>query len=139
MSTTPAGTSPPKLLPLSADAGNGGVAPRGRETYVFDVAESRRGYPINKLCASFRSPQQRERFSADEAAYCDEYGLSAEHRRAVLARDWVTMLDLGGSIFYIFKLAQLDGRSMQYLGGTFTGTTAEEFAAQMRAGGRSYG
>ena len=132
-------TTSPTVLRLRDDAGNGGAAPRGRETYVFDLAESRRGYAINKMCASLRSPQQRERFSADEGAYCDEYALSAEHRRAVLDRDWVTMLDLGGSIFYIFKLAQLDGRSMQYLGGAFTGTTAEEFAAQMRAGGRSFG
>jgi protocatechuate 4,5-dioxygenase alpha chain len=33
----------------------------------------------------------------------------------------------------------MDGRSMQYLGGVFTGMTEEEFVAVMRAGGRTDG
>jgi protocatechuate 4,5-dioxygenase alpha chain len=49
------------------------------------------------------------------------------------------MIDLGGSIFYVFKLAMIDGRSMQYLGGVFTGMTEDEFVAAMRAGGRRDG
>lgn len=32
------------------------------------------------------------------------YGLTAEQREAVLSRDWTRMLELGGSIFYVFKL-----------------------------------
>jgi protocatechuate 4,5-dioxygenase alpha chain len=43
------------------------------------------------------------------------------------------MIDLGGSIFYVYKLAMLDGRSLQYLGGVFSGMTEEEFVAAMRA------
>ena len=39
----------------------------------------------------------------------------------MLDRDWQAMIDLGGSIFYVYKLAMMDGRSMQYLGGVFTG------------------
>ena len=46
------------------------------------------------------------------------------------------MIDLGGSIFYVYKLAMMDGRSMQYLGGVFTGMTEEEFAAELKSGGR---
>jgi protocatechuate 4,5-dioxygenase alpha chain len=46
------------------------------------------------------------------------------------------MLDLGGSIFYVYKLAMMDGKSMQYLGGVFTGMTEEEFVAALRSGGR---
>ena len=53
-----------------------------------------------------------------------------------MERDWQAMLDLGGSIFYVFKLAMIDGKSMQYLGGVFTGMTEEEFAAALQAGGR---
>jgi protocatechuate 4,5-dioxygenase alpha chain len=49
------------------------------------------------------------------------------------------MLELGGSIFYVFKLAVLDNRSMQYLGGVFTGMSAEDFTEAMKAGGRSFG
>lgn len=107
--------------------------------YVFDVAQSRRGYALNRMCASLKDAGSRERFSRDEAAYCDAYGLSPHQKRAVLERDWTGMLELGGSIFYTFKLAAVDGRSMQYLGGVFTGMTAEEFAEAMRAGGRTIG
>jgi protocatechuate 4,5-dioxygenase alpha chain len=106
------------------------------DTYVFDGATSRRGYRMNKLFMSLRDAPARERFRTDEAAYCDEFGLSPEQCKAVVERDWQAMLDLGGSIFYVYKLAMMDGKSMQYLGGVFTGMTEEEFVAALRAGGR---
>lgn len=110
-----------------------------RDTYVFDLAQTRRGYALNRMCGSLKDPENRSRFGEDEAAYCDAYGLTAEQKKAVLDRDWTAMLDLGGSIFYTFKLAMVDQKSMQYLGGVFTGMTAEEFAAAMRSGGRNFG
>ena len=106
------------------------------DTYIFDGNTSRRGYRMNKMFMSLRGAAARERFLADEAAYCDEFGLSEAQKQAVLARDWQAMLDLGGSIFYVYKLAMMDGKSMQYLGGVFTGMTEEEFVAALRAGGR---
>ncbi|MFI6309849.1 hypothetical protein ACIBEK_06900 [Nocardia fusca] len=116
------------------------TAPRkARDTYLFTLAESRRGFAINNLCASLCSARNRAEFSADESAYCDKFRLAPEQKRAICERDWISLLDLGGSIFYIFKLAQLDHRSMQYLGGVFTGMTPEEFAEAMRSGGRSFG
>jgi protocatechuate 4,5-dioxygenase alpha chain len=57
----------------------------------------------------------------------------------VLDRDWPAMLELGGNIFVVVKLAVLDGRSMQYLGGVFSGLGEDRFVAEMRAGGRSTG
>ena len=108
-------------------------------TPIFDGETSRRGFRMNKLFMSLRSVESRERFSADEAAYCREFGLTPEQERAVLARDWNAMIDLGGSIFYVYKLAMMDGRSMQYLGGVFTGMTEDEFVAALRAAGRREG
>ena len=109
------------------------------DTYVFDGAMSRRGYRMNKMFMSLRSAAARERFLADEAGYCSEFGLTEEQQKAVVERDWQAMLDLGGSIFYVYKLAMMDGKSMQYLGGVFTGMTEEEFVAALRAGGRTDG
>jgi protocatechuate 4,5-dioxygenase alpha chain len=106
------------------------------DTYVFDGETSRRGYRMNKMFMSLRDAPARERFRADEEACCEEFGLSPEQRKAVVERDWQAMLDLGGSIFYVYKLAMMDGKSMQYLGGVFTGMTEEEFVAALRAGGR---
>jgi protocatechuate 4,5-dioxygenase alpha chain len=108
-------------------------------TPIFDGETSRRGFRMNKLFMSLRTEGNRERFLADEAAYCREFGLSPEQQRAVLDRDWQAMIDLGGSIFYVYKLAMMDGRSMQYLGGVFTGMGEADFVAAMRAGGRRDG
>ena len=108
-------------------------------TPVFDGQTSRRGLRMNKMFMSFRSAESRARFLADEPAYCREFGLTPEQEEAVVDRDWQAMIDLGGSIFYVYKLAMLDGRSMQYLGGVFTGMTEEDFQAALRAGGRRDG
>jgi protocatechuate 4,5-dioxygenase alpha chain len=108
-------------------------------TPIFDGDTSRRGLRMNKLFMSLRDAANRERFLADEAAYCREFGLSEQQQEAVLDRDWQAMIDLGGSIFYVYKLAMMDGRSMQYLGGVFTGMGEEDFLAAMRAGGRRDG
>lgn len=112
---------------------------KARDDYLLDLSATRRGYALNRMCLSLKDTDNRARFSADEPAYCDAYGLSPEQRKAVLERDWTAMLDLGGSIFYTYKLAMLDKKSMQYLGGVFTGMTLEEFTAVMRSGGRKFG
>lgn len=117
----------------------GATVTKARDDYLLDLEASRRGYALNRMCGSFMREENRRRFSEDEAAYCDAYGLSPEQKRAVLARDWTAMLELGGSIFYIFKLAMMDKKSMQYLGGVFTGMSAEEFTEVMRSGGRKFG
>lgn len=119
------------------DAGSKGSP--ARDTYVFDIPGGRRGARINRLCASLKHEENRRDFLADEAAYCDRFHLEPGQRRAILERDWTGMLDMGASIFYTFKLAQVDKLSMQYLGGVFSGITEEEFTRQMRSGGRSFG
>jgi protocatechuate 4,5-dioxygenase alpha chain len=108
-------------------------------TFVFNGHAARRGYRLNKMLMSFRDPAARQRFLADESGYCDEFGLTDAQRDAVLDRDWQSLCEEGGSIFYVFKLAMVDGKSMQHLGGAFTGMTEQEFVAMMRAGGRTGG
>jgi protocatechuate 4,5-dioxygenase alpha chain len=129
--TTPAAAEPGRSV--SRDA------PHAKDTYVFDIAAGRRGAAINRLCASFKDERNRHDFLSDEEAYCSRFDLTDEQRRAILDRDWVGMLDLGASIFYLFKLAQVDSRSMQYLGGVFSGMTEEEFRSLMASGGRHFG
>jgi protocatechuate 4,5-dioxygenase alpha chain len=108
-------------------------------TYLFGIEDSRRGFGLNKMCGSLTSIENRSRFLAEEAAYCEQFALSPDQRTAVLDRDWRAMLDLGGSIFYIYKLAMVDGKSMQYLGGVFTDMTTDQFIAALSAGGRHFG
>ena len=110
-----------------------------RDNYVLDLAQARRGYALNRLLGSLTDAASRRRFSRDEAAYCDAFGLSPEQRQAVVERDWPGLLELGASVFYAFKLTMVDRTSMQHLSAAFTGMSAEEFAAVMRAGGRTFG
>ena len=56
----------------------------------------------------------------------------------MLGRDWLRLLELGGNVYYTYKLAACDGMTFQDLAGQQTGMTAEDFAQMMLpAAGRS--
>ena len=105
-------------------------------TYVFDGRRSQQGYHLNMFCMSLNAESNRERFRADEAAYLDGFELSTAQRHAVLERDWLGLLQLGGNIYYTFKLAIFDGLSMQDVGGAMSGVSGQEFSQMMIDGGR---
>jgi protocatechuate 4,5-dioxygenase alpha chain len=106
-------------------------------TFVFDGRRSREGYWLNMFCMSLRDEANREAFRADEAGYLDRFALTPEQREAVLTRDWLRMLELGGNIYYTFKLAACDGMTFQQLAAKQTGVSEEEYVGMMVAGGRS--
>ena len=106
-------------------------------TYVQDGEHTRKGYRLNKFCMSLNTAENREAFKADEAAYLEQFSLTDEQRQAVLDRDWLGMLRLGGNIYYTFKLAIFDGRSMQYVGGHMSDVSEDVFRQMMLDGGRS--
>jgi len=118
--------------------------PTGRDyrqipgTYVFDGEHCRKGYALNMFCKSLDSEGNREAFRADSTGYLDRFDLSIDQRRAVLERDWIAMLRLGGNIYYTFKLAIFDGLTMQHVGAAMSadGMSVEQFRAMMIAGGR---
>ncbi|MCY4516231.1 MAG: protocatechuate 4,5-dioxygenase subunit alpha [Acidimicrobiaceae bacterium] len=105
-------------------------------TYVFDGRRSQQGYHLNMFCMSLNIEANRERFGADEHTYLDGFDLTLSQRQAVLERDWLGMLRLGGNIYYTFKLAIFDGLSMQDVGGSMSGISSQEFTQMMIDGGR---
>jgi protocatechuate 4,5-dioxygenase alpha chain len=105
-------------------------------TFVFDGRRSRRGYPLNSFLMSLNDAANREAFKADEAAYLDRFVLDDEQREAVLRREWLRLLEVGGNVYYTYKLASCDGMSFRDLAGKQTGMTLDEFAEMMRSGGR---
>ena len=106
-------------------------------TYVFDGDHCRAGYNLNMFCMSLNKEANREAFARDESAYLDGFAISPEQKQAVLDRDYLRLLQLGGNIYYTFKIAIFDGRSMQYVGGAMSGVSEEEFRQMMLSGGRS--
>lgn len=106
-------------------------------TYVFDADHYRKGYNLNMFCMSLNDPKNRATFGEDEEAYLDRWELTAEQRQAVLDREWLDMLRLGGNIYYTFKIAIFDGLSMQAVGGAMSGISEDDFKQMMVGGGRN--
>lgn len=106
-------------------------------TYLFDRHRSRQGYHLNMFYFSLMKDENRKAFLADEEAYLDRFPMTAEQRKAVIARDWLGMIKLGGNIYYMSKMGATLGRSFQYMAGAMSGVTQEEYADMMKAGGRS--
>ena len=106
-------------------------------TRVFTAARARQGYHLNQFAMSLMKEENRTRFLADEKAYLDEWQISEEAKQAVLARDYIAMIDCGGNIYFLSKLFSTDKKSFQFAAGSMTGMTQEEYAEMMLKGGRS--
>ena len=106
-------------------------------TFVFNADRSRQGYGINMFCMSLMKDANRKAFKANEAEYLKKYPLTPEQTDAILKRDYNRMLELGGNIYFTAKLGATDGHSFRHLAATMTGSTQEDYAAMMLAGGRS--
>lgn len=102
-------------------------------TLIFGPEQAQRGYALNKMCFSFNDAANRAEFLRDEAAYCKRYGLTQAQTDAMLKRDLLTLLDLGGNAYYLAKFAGILGLNMQDIGALQTGMTVEEFKAKLRA------
>ena len=105
-------------------------------TIVFTGELARKGFGLNQFCMSLMKAENRDRFKSDERAYLNDWPLDQAQKDAVVARDYGRMLELGGNIFFVLKLAATDGRSTQSVAATLAGQSVEDYAAMMRAGGR---
>ena len=106
-------------------------------TTLFDAAQARKGYALNKMCYSFNSADNREAFKADEDAYCAKYGLNAEQREAIRAKNVLQLIAAGGNVCYLAKFAGIFGLDVQDLGAQQTGMSKDEFKAKLVAAGRN--
>jgi protocatechuate 4,5-dioxygenase alpha chain len=106
-------------------------------TFVFDADRSREGYHLNMFCMSLMKEANRKAFKANEADYLNRFPMTAQQREAILKRDYNRMLELGGNIYFTAKLGATDGHSFQHMAAVMTGSTQEDYAKMMLAGGRS--
>src|SRR5678816_4348348 len=106
-------------------------------TTIFDAEQSRKGYWLNQFCMSLMKPENRTRFKANERAYLDEWAMTEEQKQGVLTRDLNRCIAAGGNIYFLAKIGATDGKSFQYMAGSMTGMTEEEYRDMMIAGGRS--
>ncbi len=101
----------------------------GTEPFGGDLAM--RGYALNDMCFSFNSQANRDAFAADEEGYMARFNLTDEQKTAVRNRDVLAMLDAGGNIYYLAKLAGILGLNVQDVGALQTGMSLDEFKAML--------
>jgi protocatechuate 4,5-dioxygenase alpha chain len=104
-------------------------------TPIFDGERARSGYALNRLCFSLNSRENRDALLRDEDGYCRQYGLNEEQIEAVRSRNVQTLLNAGGNIYYLAKLAGCFGMKVQDIGAQQTGMSVEAFQAKLRAAG----
>ena len=106
-------------------------------TRVFTAERAKKGYHLNQFCMSLMKAENRERFKAGERAYLDEWPMTEDQKQAVLARDYNTMLDNGGNIYFLAKIFATDGLSYLQAVSTMTGMPVDDYQKMMLSGGRS--
>lgn len=105
-------------------------------TPIFDGDMAQKAYALNKMCYSFNRPENREAFRADEDAYCAKFGLTDAERDAVRRRDVLALVEAGGNIYYLAKMAGIWGLGVQDVGAQQTGMSVAAFKAKLEAAGR---
>jgi protocatechuate 4,5-dioxygenase alpha chain len=105
-------------------------------TPIFDGDAAQKGYALNRMCFSFNSAENRAEFLRDEDAYCAKFRLTPAQRAAVKHRNVLEMIEAGGNVYYLAKLAGIFGLNVQDIGAQQTGMTVEAFKAKLAAAGR---
>jgi protocatechuate 4,5-dioxygenase, alpha chain len=105
-------------------------------TIVFDSRQSRAGLSLNNLAIALNKRADRELFVADPEKFMTRFGLSDEQKDAVRRRDFFRMIELGGNIFFVYKIGMVDGLNVPDIVASMAGQTTEEFTEMMRNGGR---
>ena len=106
-------------------------------TTVFDGRRSRMGFPLNSLAIALNEKAERESFVTDPEAFMERFGLSDEQRDAVRRRDFLRMIELGGNIYFIYKIGMVDGLRVPDIVASMAGLTTDQFVEMMNNGGRS--
>ena len=106
-------------------------------TKVFTARRSRQAYHLHKFCMSLMDKDNRAAFKAGEQPYLDQFKMTQEQKEGVLARDFNRLIELGGNMYFLVKIASTDGWSAQKAVGSMTGLSAEDYATMMSEGGRS--
>ena len=105
-------------------------------TTLFDGAQARKGYALNKMCFSFNDAANRAAFVADPEAYMRQYGLNEAQAAAIRAKNVLQLIAAGGNAYYLAKFAGIFKLDMQDIGAQQTGMTKDEFKAMLVAAGK---
>ena len=103
-------------------------------TLVFNGERSRMGYRLNRMAMSLTDAANRAAFVADETSYLRDMGLNDAEIDMVRQRDWKAMIEAGGSIYLMIKIAGALGVPLYAVGAQTAGMTLDEFMAKRKGG-----
>ena len=96
---------------------------------VFDLANSWRGYRINKMCNALSQAANRDAFKRDEEAFLAAHHLTEEERQLVRDRDFPGLIAAGGNIYFLLKLGVVTGNGLYKMGAKMRGESYEQVLA----------
>ena len=96
---------------------------------VFDLANSWRGYRINKMCNALSQAANRDAFKRDEEAFLAAHHLTEEEKQLVRDRDFPGLIAAGGNIYFLLKLGVVTGNGLYQMGATMRGESYEQVLA----------
>jgi protocatechuate 4,5-dioxygenase alpha chain len=103
-------------------------------TPVFTGERAHQGYRLNRMALSLTDAANRAAFVADEPGYLRDKGLNEAEIDMVRRRDWKAMMDAGGSIYLMIKIAGALGVPLYAVGAQTAGMTLDEFMARRKGG-----
>ena len=101
-------------------------------TLVFNGLRSHAGYRLNRMAMSLTDAANRDAFVADEAGYASGMELNDAEIDMIRRRDWKAMIDAGGSIYLLIKIAGAIGVPLYAVGAQTAGMTLDEFMAKRK-------
>jgi protocatechuate 4,5-dioxygenase alpha chain len=99
------------------------------DSYIYTGPMSTAGRKLNRFALSLKSPENRKKFLADEAAYMRDFALSGSVMAQVAARDWTGLLKSGGHLQAILKIAATVGQGLWHIGAHNVHVPVEEMIA----------
>jgi protocatechuate 4,5-dioxygenase, alpha chain len=106
-------------------------------TFLYTGRMSSAGERINRFALSLKNPAQRAAFLGDQAAYFAQYALTDGEADLVRRRDWSGLLEAGGHLQAILKIAATVGESLWDIGAHCARMSVESMkaACPRRVGG----
>ena len=106
-------------------------------TTLFDGDQAQKGFALNRMCFSFNSAENRAAFLRERGRLLRE--IRPDHgaaRRRARAATCCKLIEAGGNVYYLAKLAGIFGLNVQDIGAQQTGMSVEAFKDKLAAAGR---
>jgi protocatechuate 4,5-dioxygenase alpha subunit len=95
-------------------------------SYVYDGRRAAQGVRINAFAQTLKSGGNRAAFRADPAEYLAQHDLTAEERSHIAQRDYRWLVEQGGHIQCLQRIASVDGHYLFHVAAHVIGIAVDE-------------